>query len=190
MKKIGYLRVSTDEQFLDRQINGLKPVCDELYIETLSAVSRKRPFYDRAIRRLRRGDMLVVLDTDRAYRDATEALVEIERLRCKGIGFCVLNFPIPTTTPEGHFALTVKLAADQLERAVLIRRTKEGLAAARARGQVLGRPRKLKKHQIDDARQRVLAGEDTITGLAQEFEVGRATLSRALNREGNAPLQV
>lgn len=180
MKKIGYLRISTGEQLLDRQINILRPVCDELYIETLSAVSRKRPYYNRALRRLRRGDMLVVLDTDRAYRNATEALVEIERLAAKGIVFCVLNFLMDTTTPEGHFALTVKLAADQLERSMLVRRTKEGLAAARARGKTLGRPRKLSPEQVLEARRTLAAKEMTATALAAALEVGRATLNRNL----------
>ena len=74
MRKIGYLRVSTGEQLLDRQIDTLRPLCDELYVETLSAVARKRPLYNRAIRKLRRGDALIVLDTDRAYRSARDAL--------------------------------------------------------------------------------------------------------------------
>ena len=183
MKKIGYLRVSTTEQLLDRQINSLKPVCDELYIETLSAVSKKRPYYERAVRRLKSGDVLVVLDTDRAYRNATEALVEIDKLRGRNIGFSVINFPTDTTTPEGHFALTVKLAADQLERDVLVRRTKEGLDAARKRGVRLGRPRKISDDQVRKARVQLENGEVTRPQLAAAFKVGRWTLARALNRE-------
>jgi DNA invertase Pin-like site-specific DNA recombinase len=182
MKKIGYLRVSTSEQLLDRQINSLRPVCDALYIETLSAVSKRRPFYEKALRRLRSGDVLVVLDTDRAYRNATEALVEIDRLKAKNIGFRVLNFPTDTTTPEGHFALTVKLAADQLEREVLIRRTKEGIAAARARGVRLGRPRKLSSAQIDFARAELRGDLRTVEQVAKQMHVTRWTLSRALAR--------
>lgn len=181
MKKIGYLRVSTSEQLLDRQINGLRPLCDALYIETQSAVAKKRPLYERALRRLRGGDVLVVLDTDRAYRNVTDALVEIEKLRARNVGFQVVNFPTDTTTPEGHFALTVKLAADQLEREVLIRRTKEGIAAAKARGVRLGRPRKLTPRQVELARERIAKGLATKAQIAAELRVGRWTLARALS---------
>lgn len=187
MKKIGYLRVSTDEQSLDRQIDALRPVCDVLYIETLSAVCRRRPFYERATRRLREGDTFVVLDTDRAYRNSRDALNELHRLTERGVDFKVLNFWMDTTTPEGGFALQVKLAADELERRTLSRRTKEGLAAAKARGKTLGRPRKLTDGQVAEARCRLATGA-TVSSLACEYDVGRATLTRGLNRppRGNA----
>lgn len=183
MRKIGYLRVSTDEQLLDRQINGLKPLCDEIYVETLSALSKKRPFYIRATKRLRAGDTLVVWDTDRAYRSAREALNEIDSLCRRGIKLLVVNFPIDTTTAEGYFFLTVILGACEYERNILSRRTKEGLAAARLRGQVLGRPRKLTDTQIIEARRRLQRHEISKVRLAEEYEVGRWTLDRALKRD-------
>jgi DNA invertase Pin-like site-specific DNA recombinase len=68
----------------------------------------------------------------------------------------------------------------ELVRRTLSRRTKEGLAAARLRGKVLGRPRKLTEGQVNDARRRLAARESTITALAQEYRVGRWTLARAL----------
>lgn len=182
MRRIGYLRISTDEQLPDRQILGLKPVCDEMYVETLSASSKSRPMYRRALRRLRAGDILVVWDLDRAYRSAREALNEVHLLRSRGIGFLVYNWPIDTTTPEGKFLLTVLLGAGEFERDLLSRRTKEGLKAARARGKTLGRPRKLNAQKVVDARRRLATHEVTIAALAEEYEVGRSTLQRALSR--------
>lgn len=186
MRKIGYLRVSTEEQRPDRQIEGLKALCDELHIETLSAVSKTRPVYEAAKNRLETGDVLVVWDLDRAYRSAAEALGEINALNKRGIGFRIANFGFDTTTAEGYLLLTILSGMSEFERRILSRRTKEGLAAARLRGKQLGRPRKLTERQIADARRRLQLREITITALALEYEVGRWTLSRALNRTPDA----
>ena len=180
---IGYLRVSTDEQLTDRQIEALKPLCDELYVETLSAVSKNRPYYRRAIEKLRRDDLFIVLDLDRAYRSTKDALIELDALHARGIRFRIVNFPIDTSTAEGYLMLTVLLGMAQFERTILSRRTKEGLAAARRRGVRLGRPPKLSDDQIEKARQRITSGEETVAAIAREFDVAPWTLSRSLNRE-------
>jgi len=180
MRRIGYLRVSTEEQRPDRQIEGLSALCDELHIETLSAVSRTRPVYEAVKARLQTGDMLVVWDLDRAYRSAAEALAEINIFNQRGVGFRIANFGFDTTTAEGYFLLTILSGMSEFERRILSRRTKEGLAAARRRGKVLGRPRKLKDCDIESARVRLAGGKITISALAKELNVGRWTLSRAL----------
>lgn len=180
MRRIGYLRVSTEEQRPDRQIEGLTALCYELFIETLSAVSRTRPVYEAVKARLQSGDMLVVWDLDRAYRSAAEALSEINIFNQRGIGFRIANFGFDTTTAEGYLLLTILSGMSEFERRILSRRTKEGLAAAVRRGKVLGRPRKLKDHQIEEARTRLQSRETTVTALARELKVGRWTLSRAL----------
>src|SRR5690606_35495299 len=97
MKKIAYLRVSTVEQCHDRQIDGLKDCCDELPVETLSACSPKRPVYDRVVKMLRPGDMLVVWDLDRAFRSVVDALTEAEKLRARGVHFRIANLAIDTS---------------------------------------------------------------------------------------------
>lgn len=182
MRKIGYLRVSTDEQRPDRQIEGLRPLCDELHIETLSAVSKKRPIYEKVKTLLEPGDTLVVLDLDRAYRSTIDALSELNILQKRGVNFTIANLHVDTTTPEGYWVYTVMSANAELERRTLSRRTKEGLAAARLRGKILGRPRKLTTSQVEDARKRLLLQNCTIMSLASEFKVKRWTLSRALKR--------
>jgi len=180
MRKIGYLRVSTEEQRPDRQIEGLKALCDELHVETLSAVSQNRPVYEAVKSRLAPGDALVVWDLDRAYRSARDALDELHGLHQRGVNFSIANLHVDTTTPEGYWVYTIMSANAELERRTLSRRTKEGLAAARLRGKVLGRPRKLTEGQISEARRRLAARESTIVALAREYKVGRWTLSRAL----------
>lgn len=181
MRTIGYLRVSTAEQRPDRQIDGLKMICDELHIEKLSAVSPHRPVYERVISSLRRGDMLVVWDLDRAFRSVIDALSEAEKLRARGVHFRIANLSIDTSTPAGIFVYTMMSALAEFERRMLSQRTKEGLAAARQRGKRLGRPPKLTPEQLSDARMRVCAGE-TMRSVAEDFHVAPWTLSRALRR--------
>lgn len=174
------MRVSTEEQRPDRQIDGLRAECDEFHVETLSAVSKRRPVYQAIIESLRPGDMLVVWDLDRAYRSARDALNEFNALDQRGVLFRVVNFPIDARTAEGYYCFTVMSANNELERRILSRRTKEGLAAARARGKVLGRPPKLSDGQIAEARLRIERDAITKTALAKELKVGRWTLTKAL----------
>jgi DNA invertase Pin-like site-specific DNA recombinase len=183
MRKIGYLRVSTEEQRPDRQIEGLKSLYDELHIETLSAVKKIRPVYSKVIAELQEGDVLVVWDLDRAYRSTIDALGEINSLHARGIRFRIANFGFDTSTAEGYLLLTILSGMGEFERRILSRRTKEGLAAARLRGKTLGRPRKLTEVQVEEARRRLLSPDCTLVALANELGVGRWTLSRALKRE-------
>src|SRR5690606_10112260 len=159
---------STQEQRPDRQITGLKALCDELHVETLSAASRKRPVYEAVKTRLESGDLLIVWDLDRAYRSTEEALAEIRALHARGVGFRIASCAVDTATADGYCLLTMLSGIAEFERRMLSRRTKEGLAAARARGKVLGRPRKLSDRQVDSARRRLQGRESTITALAKE----------------------
>jgi DNA invertase Pin-like site-specific DNA recombinase len=182
MKKIAYLRISTAEQRPDRQIDGLKELCDELHLETLSAVARRRPVYDGVIAALEPGDMLVIWDLDRAYRSAKDALNELDALHKRGINFFIANLQIDTTTPAGYFVFTIMGGLAEFERRTLSQRTKEGLAAARRRGKRIGRPPKLSARQLEEARYRLTHGTATRTKIAAEYKVAPWTLTRALKR--------
>jgi len=183
MRKIGYLRVSTKKQKHDRQAHALKRYCDRLFTETASGKSLDRPVYDKVKKMLDSGDELVVLDIERAYRNTRDALNEFHVLSARGVRMRVLNFPIDLSTDEGYYSFVMENARAELERRKISRRTKEGLAVARANGKRLGRPRKLNTRQIDSARLRFESRESTISAMAREYEVGRWTLSRALKRE-------
>lgn len=180
MKKIGYLRVSTEEQSPARQIDGLTTICDELYVETISGAKPDRPIYQQVISQLERGDVLVVWDLDRAYRSSREALNEIDRLQARGVAIRIVNLDIDTTTPAGLFVFTLMAALATFERHTLSQRTKEGLEAARRRGATLGRPRKLTHAQIEAALNRIERGDATVSAVASEMGVARWTLTRLL----------
>ena len=181
--KIGYLRVSTEAQKEDRQEDGLKALCDEIYVEKISGASKKRPVYQEVIGKLRPGDALVVWDLDRAFRSTVDALLEAEKLRHRGIAFQIVNLNVDTATPSGELIYTVMAAFAQFERQTLIRRTKEGMEAARRRGKHIGRPYKLSERDVARARQRVAAGHSSITRMADRLGCSRGTLSRAMQRK-------
>lgn len=182
--KIGYLRVSTDEQRPDRQIDGLDALCDEIHIEKLSAVSKKRPVYERVLRKLQTGDTLVVWDLDRAFRSTIDALLEMEKLQTREVNFQIVTFNIDTATNEGELAYTIVAAFAQFERKNLIKRTKEGMAAAKRRGTHVGRPYKLSEENIAQAHRDISAHRTTITARAAQIGCSRDTLTRAFKRLG------
>lgn len=186
MRKIGYLRVSTQEQKPDRQIDGLKHICDELHIEKCSAAARSRPVYEWVRASLQPGDMLVIWDLDRAYRSARDALNELDALRERGIAFRIANLHIDTSTASGILVYTIMSALAEFERRNLIQRTREGVAAARRRGKRIGRPPKLDTAQLRRAARRIKYGKESIAAIAREHGVAPWTLSRALKRQARS----
>lgn len=182
MTKYGYLRVSTRDQSLDRQIHGLRDICDELHVEYLSAVSRRRPVFEALRDRLEHGDTLVVWDLDRAFRSTTDAITEAEKLRARGVNFQVVSLNVDTGTADGMFVYTVVAALAQHERMRISERTKQGLAAARARGVRLGRPRALDDRALTEIKQALHTPGVTIKALAEAHGMAPWSLSRALKR--------
>ncbi len=181
--KIAYLRVSTNEQTVDRQIDGLKEICDELHIEKISAVNKKRPVYERVIQKLQPGDTFVVWDLDRAFRSTVDAILEAEKLLNRGVQFQIATLHLDTSTPIGMLIFTVLSAFAEFERRMISKRTKEALAVTRKQGKRLGRPPKLTPEQLEFARIQIESGQATTAELAYEFGVAPWTLTRALRRE-------
>ena len=179
--RIAFIRVSTEQQNIDRQWDRLESISDELYIERVSAVSKHRPVYDKVIKRLKKHDTLVVLDLDRVWRSTIDALTEVEKLQKRGIELEIVNLSVDTKTPPGRFFFTVIAALAAFEREMLSARTKQGMEAARKRGKKIGRPRKLTYEQITAAQEMVADGQISITKLAKEYGCSRDTLSKALN---------
>lgn len=154
-KIYGYVRVSTKEQNEDRQYLALRkfPVWDQnIYLDKLSGKDFDRPQYQKLLRRLRPGDILVVQSIDRLGRNYEEILVQWRLItREKGADIVVLDMPLLDTRKSGgdligtfvaDLVLQILSYVAQTERDNIRQRQKEGIAAARLRGVRFGRPRK------------------------------------------------
>jgi DNA invertase Pin-like site-specific DNA recombinase len=187
--RIGYARVSTDEQNLNLQIDalvaaGCERICRD---EGVSAVARDRPAFAAVLAALRPGDTLVIWKMDRAFRSLLHALQVLEELEARGVHFHSLTDAIDTTTPMGRFVYQIRNAFSELERALIVERTKAGMEAARRRGVRIGRPPKLTPDQIVQARAQIAAGSATIATLAPRLRVSPRTLSRSINKKEKPP---
>jgi len=178
MKKIGYARVSSVDQNLDRQIAALRAEgCDDIYREKASGKSmRDRPELEKAIDMLGTGDTLVVAEWDRATRSMIDGIDIIKRINDRGCLLKVLDKPyLDLTTPLGRGFIAFLSAMAEDERQRILARCKGGLVAAKARGIRLGRKPKLSDHQRQEARRRLEAGESART-IAKSFGVHHATV--------------
>jgi DNA invertase Pin-like site-specific DNA recombinase len=182
MRKIGYARVSTPTQNLDRQIGALRAErCDLIFREKASGKAiRSRPELEKAIDELGTGDVLVVAEWDRATRSMFDGIGLIERIAKRGALIKVLDKPhLDLTTPigRGFIAFLSGLAEDERQR--ILARANAGRKVARARGTKFGRKPKLSDHQQKEARRRLDAG-DSARAIGKTFDVHHATVLRLL----------
>lgn len=141
MARIGYARVSTDEQSTDAQILELERAgCTEIVRENASGADRERPKLKALVQRLRPGDTLIVVRIDRLARSLAHLLAVIETLERKGVAFRSLGDPIDTGSPQGKFTLQILGAVAEFERSLIGERTRAGIRAAKAAGRIPGNP--------------------------------------------------
>ena len=177
-KRIGYIRVSKDEQNPARQIDGLQAVCDELRIEQgVSAAAKSRPVFEQTLAELKEGDTFTVWDLDRAFRSTVDAVMTADALRARGVHFQIVTLAVDTATPAGKLVYTVMAAQAEFERSNLIKRTKEGMKAAKRRGVHVGRPRALSREQTKHAKTLLNEGR-TAVEIAGIFGVHEKTIRR------------
>lgn len=139
--KIGYARVSTDDQNLDLQKDALNAAgCERLFFDKASGAKVDRPGLTEAIQFARAGDVLIVWRLDRLGRSLSELVTLINSLEKAGISFASLTEHIDTTSATGELIFHIFGSMAQFERRLIIERTNAGLAAARARGIKGGRP--------------------------------------------------
>jgi DNA invertase Pin-like site-specific DNA recombinase len=142
--KIGYARVSTDDQNLFLQVDALEQAgCEKIYRDQLGGAKTDRPGLQEALTYLRPGDTLVVWRLDRLGRSLKHLIEIVTSLEEKGIGFQSLQESIDTTTSGGRLVFHIFGALAEFERNLIRERTQAGLQAARARGRKGGRPKVL-----------------------------------------------
>jgi len=139
--KIGYIRVSTQEQNIIRQEVLMRELgVDEVYIDRMSGKNTNRPELQRMMEYVRRGDTVIVESISRFARNTRDLLELVERLTEKGVEFVSKKEAIDTTTPTtGKFMLTVFGAVAELEREYILQRQREGIAIAKEQGKYTGR---------------------------------------------------
>lgn len=178
--RIGYCRVSTNTQNLDRQVAALRTEdCDKIYREKASGKSLKgRPQLDKAIDALGTDDILVVAEWDRATRSMQDGLNIMQRVADRGALVKVLDKPfLDLTTPMGKGILAFMSALAEDERDRIIRRAAEGRMIAKSKNVNFGRKPILSPDQQKVVRERLING-DSCRQIAKDFQVSPATISR------------
>lgn len=148
---IGYARVSTQDQNLDRQLDSLDARgCERVYKEKMTGTTAARPELEKMMATLRKGDTLVIDSFSRLSRSTKDLLQIIDTLDAQGVTVVSLKENLDTATATGRMMMTMLSALAQFERDLISERTQDGLKAARARGRNGGRP-KVKESKVKQA---------------------------------------
>lgn len=178
---VGYARVSTQDQSPSLQRDALtKEGCNRIFEEKASGAQRDRPELMAALDYMRKGDTLVVWKLDRLARSLKQLIETVETLDAQGVGLRSVTENIDTTTTGGKLVFHIFAALAEFERGVIRERTTAGLAAARARGRVGGRPRSLSDSDLIEARALLADQEITVKQVAQRMGVSVSTLYKHL----------
>src|SRR5436190_3310914 len=179
---IGYARVSTQDQTLNLQKDALEKLgCTKIFTDTASGAKAERTGLNEALEYVREGDTLVVWRLDRLGRSLKHLIETITELHNRKIGFKSIQESIDTTTSGGKLVFHIFGALAEFERDIIRERTQAGLTAARARGRLGGRPRKLADaKQLELARTLYAGGHTDIATICATLGISRATLYRNL----------
>jgi len=180
--KIGYARISTDTQTHDAQIAALKAAgCEKIFTEVASGAKRDRPVLAEAMDYLRPDakDTLVVYKLDRVARSLPHLIEIMESLKADGIEFQSVTEAIDTNTSSGRLLFHICASIAEFERDLIRERTQAGLKAARAKGRIGGRPRRMTDDKINAVRE-LLATGTPVKDAAAAVGVSVPTLYRWL----------
>jgi DNA invertase Pin-like site-specific DNA recombinase len=180
--RYGYARVSSHGQDYKAQAEALKAAgCEKIYSEKQSAKNTERPEFQRLMRALRPGDTVVVVRLDRLARSSRDLANVMHDLTEMEVGFVSIRESwCDTTTKVGRLLMTIMGGIAEFERELIRERCEEGIARAKAMGRVFGRKPRLDMGQKRKIAQRHAKGA-TVRDLAEQYEVGVATIHRAIN---------
>lgn len=180
--KIGYARVSTEDQNPDLQLAALKRTgCKPIFTDKATGSHVKRPELAKCLKALSDGDTLIVWKLDRLGRSLHDLITLLDDLKGRGVTFRSLTEAIDTATPTGRAMWQMVGILAELERSLLMERTKAGRAAAVGRGVKMGRKPLLSAQQVAHARKLLEEGKRSIK-VAQLLNVSRRTLERAIHK--------
>lgn len=180
-ERIGYARVSTDDQHLDLQHDALtRAGCKIIYEEKASGKNARREQLEHCLKALRPTDTLVVWRLDRLGRSLPDLISIVAELEKRGIGFESLHERIETGSATGKLVFHVFAALAEFERSLIRERTRAGLAAARARGRLGGRKPKFTAAQIRTIKAALKDPSVSVSDLAKQYECSRTTIYKAV----------
>ncbi|RBB32223.1 recombinase family protein [Burkholderia reimsis] len=186
--KMGYARVSTDEQNLALQQDALaRAGCDIVYADQgVSGANFRRPGLDKALAKLRAGDTFIVWRLDRLGRSTSKLIELINQLGRRKVGFVSLSESIDTNSASGTLVFHMMAALAEFERRLISERTRAGIVAARARGKRVGRKPALTAKDCKEVR--MLLETNSVSEVARRFNVHPATVRRVMkSHENRAP---
>lgn len=183
-RRLGYARVSTKDQRLRMQLDGLTAAgCDPIFQDHgVSGAKASRPGLDALLSDVRAGDTVVVFKLDRLGRSVLHLADLLVRFEREGIHFCAIAEGINTTTPGGKLVFHVFAAVAEFQREIIVENTQAGLDAARRRGARLGRPPVLDVERVLAAHQLMSQGHVSLSEAAARIGADRTTLRRSLKR--------
>ena len=180
--KIGYIRVSTQEQNTMRQEVLMQALgVDEVYIDRLSGKNPDRPELKKMMNYVRKGDTVIVESISRFARNTRDLLDLVEKLSEKGVEFVSKKEAIDTTTPTGKFMLTVFGAVAELEREYILQRQQEGIAIAKAEGKYRGR-KPIERSNFDAVEKLWRAGTISAAEAMRRLDMSRSTFYRKVRQ--------
>ncbi len=187
---IGYARCSTDKQDLTaqrQQLTALGVPAGRIYLDRgLTGTSRARPGLDQALAAVREGDTFTVTKLDRLARSVPDALDILSQLSSQGVRFALGNSAYDWNDPFARMFLQILAVIAEFEANLIRQRTREGMAIARARGKLRGKPPKLSPTQTREVHRMHASGDYAIAQIAELFSVSRPTIYRALQRTTDA----
>ena len=184
MAKIGYVRVSTEEQETARQIKIMNEYgVEKIFEEKISGKNMDRPEFKKMMDYLREGDILYVESVSRLSRSVKDLLKIVDDLNAKGVKFVSNKENIDTNTPQGKFMLTIFGALSELEREQTLQRQREGIAIAKAQGKYKGRQRiQIDEDLFKKCYKRWKAGEITAVQFQKKIGLIPNTFYRRIRR--------
>ncbi len=188
--RIGYARVSTLDQNLELQIDALKGAgCEMIFSEKISGKSKdERLEIKNMFSKLRKGDTVIVWKLDRLGRSLIDLIDLVSQMSRLGVHFLSIHDNINTQTATGRFTFNIFASLAEFEREIIKERTKAGLAAARARGRMGGRPKGISKSSLNKVKAvKVLyeKREQTVEEIAASLNISRATCYRYLSLDSD-----
>lgn len=176
--KIGYARVSTEEQSLEVQVDALlRDGChpDHIHKDKASGVAKRRPGWAMLQKDVREGDTVVVWKLDRLSRSAIAILQTLEDWKARGIKFRSITDGIDTSTPFGMLAVTMLSGIAEFERSLIVLRTKTNVDYRKANGVKMGRDWKLSEEKRAEVAELVRQGVKTSV-IAKRYRISRASV--------------